>query len=92
MMYDQLLGEIMELFDIRKFDLYKEDNRREVKKASEGLPRSLWETYSSFANCYGGVIILGVNEHEDGSWETTGLKDTDKLLRDFWNTVNNPSK
>ena len=82
----------MELFDIRKFDLYKEDNRREVKKASEGLPRSLWETYSSFANCYGGVIILGVNEHEDGSWETTGLKDTDKLLRDFWNTVNNPKK
>ena len=38
------------------------------------------------------MIILGVNEHEDGSWETTGLKDTDKLLRDFWNTVNNPKK
>lgn len=82
----------MELFDIRPFDEYKEDNRREVKRATGGLPHSLWETYSSFANCYGGVIILGVNEHKDGSWETTGLKDTGKLLRDFWNTVNNPKK
>ena len=82
----------MKLFDIHEFDKYKEDNRREVKKASGGLPHSLWETYSSFANCYGGVIILGVDEHDDGSWETTGLRDTSKLLRDFWNTVNNLKK
>lgn len=86
------MGNHSDLFDIRKFDDYKEDNRREVKKASGGLPHSLWETYSSFANCYGGVIILGVIEHDNGSWETTGLKDTGKLLRDFWNTVNNLKK
>ena len=49
-----------ELFDISHFDSYREDNRREVKKAKDGLPISLWDTYSSFANCYGGVIILGV--------------------------------
>ena len=52
-----LLGK---LFDISKFDSYKEDNRREVKKATGGLPVSLWDTYSAFANCYCGVIILGV--------------------------------
>ena len=50
----------MDNFDIRRFDQYREDNRLEVKKASGGLPNSLWESYSSMANCYGGVIILGV--------------------------------
>lgn len=30
-----------ELFDLAKFDSYKEDNRREVKKAEGGLPNSL---------------------------------------------------
>lgn len=29
------------LFDTAKFDLYKEDNRREVKSAKGGLPDSL---------------------------------------------------
>ena len=58
----------MGVFDICKFDEYREDNRREVKKAQGGLPNSLWETYSSMANCYGGVIILGVAENPDGSF------------------------
>ena len=54
----------MDNFDIRRFDQYREDNRLEVKIASGGLPNSLWETYSSMANCYGGVIILGVIENK----------------------------
>lgn len=62
------------MFDLRNFDKYKEDNSREVKKAVGGLPVTLWETYSSFANSNGGVIILGVGERQDGSWYTTGLK------------------
>mgnify|MGYP000254218980 CR=1 FL=1 len=51
-------------FDLSQFDEYREDNRREVKKANGGLPISLWDTYSAFANCYGGVIILGVAENK----------------------------
>ena len=69
-----------------------EDNRREVKKANGGLPVSLWDTYSSFANCYGGVIILGIKEEKDGSWQTTGLQNELKLRKDFWDTINNPKK
>ena len=56
------------------------------------MPSSLWETYSAFANCYGGVIILGVREEKDGSWKTTGLKDASKLRKDFWDTINNSKK
>ncbi|MCI9141148.1 MAG: AAA family ATPase [Lachnospiraceae bacterium] len=80
------------MFDLSRFDDYKEDNRREVKKARGGIPDSLWSTYSAFANCYGGVIILGVEEGENGSWHTTGLQNEDKLRRDFWNTINNSQK
>ena len=79
-------------FDISQFDKYREDNRREVKKANGGLPVSLWDTYSSFANCYGGVIILWIKEEKDGSWRTTGLQNESKLRKDFWDTINNPKK
>ena len=41
---------------------YGESIEVECKKASNSLPKSVWETYSSFANCYGGVIILGIKE------------------------------
>ena len=82
------------LFQLQKFDSYREDNRREVKRAKNGLPVSLWETYSSFANTDGGVIILGVEENSDRSWRTTGLnpENESRLLKDFWDTVNNRTK
>ena len=80
------------MFDLSKFDEYREDNRREVKKATENLPVSIWDTYSAFANCYGGIIILGVKERSDGSWYTTGLKNPAKQQKQFWDTINNKTK
>ena len=80
------------MFDIAEFDSYKEDNRREIKKAKDSLPLSIWETYSAFANSYGGIIILGIEEHKDGSRSISGVNDPDKLVKEFWDLINNRSK
>lgn len=76
------------VFDLKNFDQYRENNRLEVKKAKGGLPNSLWETYSAMANCYGGVILLGISEKENGEFFATGLKNAEKLKREFWNDPN----
>lgn len=71
-----------QLFNLNNFDKYKEDNSLEVKKADGGLPITLWETYSSFANSNGGVIILGVGERAGG-----GIPDIYQVWADQgWNS------
>ena len=42
-----------------KLEQYREDGHVEAKEALGGLPESLWESYSAFANAEGGVILLG---------------------------------
>jgi len=79
-------------FDFSRFEEYREGNRLEAKKAKDSLPQNLWDTYSAMANCYGGVILLGVTENSDGSFSATGIQDAAKLQKDFWNTVNNRKK
>lgn len=74
----------MEIFDISKITEYREGNRLEAKKASNGLPHSLWDTYSSFANTDGGIILLGVNEDKQGNLLPVGVKDADKYRIKLW--------
>lgn len=81
-----------ESFSLDLLTTYKENSRLEVKSARGGLPASLWETYSAFANSEGGVIVLGVNEKKQGQLVVEGLDDVHKTLKDFWNTVNNRQK
>ena len=61
------------MIDITTILSAKEKVNIEAKLASGGIPNSIWDTYSSFANCYGGVIILGVAENADGSWTTVNV-------------------
>ena len=57
-----------------------------------GLPKSIWETYSAFANTLGGIILLGVEEHANKSLHVVDLPDPEKLIKEFWDIVNNPQK
>lgn len=72
---------------------YGEHISLECKKAEGSLPKSLWETYSAFANTAGGTILLGIEENpkvKDISQRFCigTIKNPDQLLKDFWNTVN----
>ena len=65
----------------------------ECKKAQNSVPNSLWDTYSAFANTYGGTILLGVVEHTEEKdkskrFEIVGVEDADKIRKDLWNIVN----
>ena len=71
---------------------YRENNRLEIKKATGGLPNSLWETYSAFANSSGGLIVLGIEEKNNGEWKITGVENAAKMQKEFWDTINNSNK
>lgn len=79
------------MLDLSQLNKYKENNRLEAKKAQGGLPHSIWETYSAFANTFGGYILLGVVENADKSFSSVPLPSPEKLVVDFWNSVNNHS-
>lgn len=68
---------------------YKENTRIEAKQAVGGLPHSIWETYSAFANTSGGVILLGVAENKkDKRLYPVDLPDPNRLVAQFWEGIN----
>ena len=79
------------MLDFSNIQKYRENNRVEAKKAAGGLPRSIWETYSAFANAEGGVILLGVEELDDKSLHALDILDPQWLIEDFWRIVNDPA-
>jgi len=76
------------LIDFEHVEKYRENNRIEAKRAMGGLPYSVWETYSSFANTMGGVILLGVEEGKDKRFHALDLPDPQKLIQKFWKQLN----
>lgn len=67
----------------------------EVKEASGGLPKSMWETVSAFSNTAGGWIILGVKEQrgENGStYIVSGVSNAEKMEQDLTSILRSTSK
>lgn len=65
----------------------------ECKKAEGQLPKSVWETYSSFANTIGGTILLGIKENRDEPdiekrFEITGVSNPYKMKKELFDTLN----
>lgn len=80
------------MIDFKNMEKYRENNRIEAKKALGGLPQNIWETYSAFANSFGGVILLGVEEYKDKSLHIVNLPAPEAMIEEFWNIINNPEK
>ena len=49
----------MNSYDIKKLLQEGEQMVLEAKRAESAAPKSMWASYSAFANTYGGVILLG---------------------------------
>lgn len=69
----------------------------ECKLCEKKLPNSLWESYSGFANSYGGYILLGIEEHlqetdPNKRFTIAGVANPQKLITDFWNLANDTNK
>lgn len=80
------------MIDFYAIEKYKENNRIEAKRALGGLPKSIWETYSAFANTLGGIILLGVEEHKDKSLHPVDLPCANKLIDEFITLLNDKNK
>ena len=67
--------------EIKNIILLGENVNTELKEASKGLPKSIFETVCSFLNTTGGYIILGVNDNK----EIVGIKEEliDKIKKDI---------
>ena len=67
----------------------------EVKEASGGLPKSMWETVSAFSNGAGGWIVLGVKEKKErniSTYEIVGIQKPEKMEQELTSVLRSTSK
>ena len=81
------ISEVKELLDKgEKVDI-------ECKESDSNISKSIWDTYSSFANTNGGYIFLGIKEDKkkklpEERFQIQGIKNFDAQVKTFWDTIN----
>ncbi len=53
--------------------------KAEIKKSKNGVPENLYDSFSSFSNTSGGIIIFGVDEKNN--YDICGISDPDILQK-----------
>ncbi len=67
----------------------------EVKEASGGLPKSIWETVCAFSNSNGGWILLGVREtriDNKSTYTVCGVDKPEKMEQEITGTLRSVTK
>ena len=88
---------MIEIYSVEDIAALKESVDVECKLAAgqDGkgkLPKDFWETYSAFANTYGGDVFLGIRERSAGQFELSGIVNPQKVIDELWTGLNNPQK
>lgn len=86
----------IDINSLEDLTLLRESHDLECKKAlgknrKGEVPKSMWETYSAFANTDGGYILLGVEESGD-EFFPIGIPDSEKLIQEIYTNLNNRQK
>lgn len=83
----------MEISDVKELLNKGEKVDIECKESDSNLSKSIWDTYSSFANTNGGYIFLGIKEDKKKKlpkerFQIQGIKNYDVQVKTFWDTIN----
>ena len=83
----------MEISDVKELLNKGEKVDIECKESDSNLSKSIWDTYSSFANTNGGYIFLGIREDKkkklpEERFQIQGIKNYDVQVKAFWDTIN----
>ncbi len=83
----------MEISDVKELLNKGEKVDVECKESDSNLSKSIWDTYSSFANTNGGYIFLGIKEDKKKKlpkerFQIQGIKNYDVQVKAFWDTIN----
>lgn len=75
---------------LQKLNL-RENLELEFKTSLGGIPSTMWETISAFANTQGGWVLLGVREDKE-EIQVEGLKNAASMKQDVVNLMRNRQK